>query len=289
MKKQSFRIFAEISVSGILLLTIGVFAVRYYLCEKEYEEYRSGIFSRSYESLVSVLTEYYRTKDSSLSAQTALCFSNLPLTVEEESTAATFCSDIYASATDNQAAERAGSYCSELLRFLSQSRSSSYQSGWKASGLGIPLYPETNGEALPTVVMPTEPDDNGKAGFKKAAAALLGEKKSRLSEYSYKTEKGIVFGFRTAQSYAEYSPESGKLIKALINRRTDVSRTAKKSDILSAAEAFLSKNGYPDMVLTDSEYENGAEILYFGNELLSITIGITSDQCQLCLFIASEK
>ncbi len=288
MKKQGFRIFLEISISGILLLVIGVFAVKYYLCEKEYAEYKNGIFSRSYESLVSVLSEYYRTSDSSLSSQIAFCFSNLPLSAEEESSAAAFCSDIYVSKNDNKAAERAGSYCSELLRFLSQSRSSSYMSGWRASGLGIPSYPEESGDVLPTVVMPTEPNDNGKDDFKKAASALLGEK-SKLKEYSYRAGKGMIFGFRTAQSYAEYSSESGRLIKALINRKTDTAHIAKESDILSAAEAFLSENGYPEMTLSDSEYENGAQILYFNDDLLSITIGITSDQCELCLFLVSEK
>ena len=286
MRKISLRTCAEILTVGILLLIAGMYAVKYYLSVKEYDEYRGGIFARSYESLLSVLSEYRTTGAPYLSSQISFCLASLPLSAEEEDAAARFSSDIHDAEYDSEAKSRATLYCDELIRFLSQSRSLSYQENWRASGMGIPPYPESDPEAAPTATMPQEKDDGGKEELRDAALALLGTT-SRLTSYSYQSGDITVFGYRTGFSYAEYRSDTKKLIKALIHRKQSGGFLCTESEILQAAESLLNRFGYEKMKLVSSKISEGAEILLFENSELQVTVGITRDQCELCLFLVS--
>lgn len=155
-----------------------------------------------------------------------------------------FCADISASETDRAAGERAEKYCGELLVLLSCSRTAALSGNMPE----FPAYPEA--DAAPASVLPEKYDDGGRGDARKAADALLGSP-ARLREYSYSADGVTVFGFRTASSYAEYCSATGRLIRAVICRRSAAYGVPEETDIIPAAREFSVKNGYqPSGVLS---------------------------------------
>ncbi len=284
MKKNSLRLFAEITVAGILLLLNAASAVRLRLCRQEYEACREGTFTRSYESLISALASYRREPDRRLAPVLAFCFANLPLNAEEQSHAAAFCADIADETGRGEA--RAGEYCLTLLRFLSEERSACYRAGEEGKALGLPPYPEEE-TALPSAVMPTEPDDGGGAALRQKAEALLGGA-GRLTDYSRCVGERTIIGFRTASSYAEFDADSGRLLRAVLHRTPTGIRSLREEEAQAAAERFLTDCGSSGMPCIGITPQNGIFLLRFGDGGCEAAVGITADGGEPCLFLLTS-
>lgn len=280
MKKHGIRLFAEVAAAGILVLTAGYFAVRYYMVAEEYADSRRGTLSRSYETLVSLLVMYRDQPDGEMAERIAFCTAFLPLSERSELSVGKFCADISASETDRAAGERAEKYCDALIVMLSCSRTAALSGEMPE----LPEYPEDRD--VPTSVLPEKYDDGGKADAREAAEKLLGHP-DRLRGYRYRNGDETVFGFRTASSYAEYSSATGRLIRAVIHR-SDTWREADEEGLLTAAREFSERNGYPASGGQDIRYVGGIYTVGLSCGEYDITVGVTGDG-EVCLFFAEKR
>ena len=64
---------------GILTLTTIFFYANYQITKTEYHEYRNGIFTRAYESILSDLTAYLKTEDEAIASRVVARLSELLL------------------------------------------------------------------------------------------------------------------------------------------------------------------------------------------------------------------
>ena len=276
MKKHGIRLFAGVILVGVLMLTAGFFGVRYFMVREEYARYRRGVMSRSYEMMVSLLVSYREQPGEEMGERISFCAANLPLSEGSELAVREFCADIAASGTDREAGERAGRYCGELLVLLSCSRT--------AALLGnMPEFPEyPDADSVSASVLPEKYDDGGRGEMRKAADMLLGHP-ARLREYTYGTGSDMVFGFRTASSYAEYC--SGRLIRAVIHRSGGGYALVGEETVLSVAREFSAGHGY--------QPSGDGEVLYRGGIYTAglicgeyyVTVGVTGGG-EVCLFLA---
>lgn len=275
MEKFGWRGFFELLIGGILLLSIVFLGFRLYLCQKEYDNYRDGIFCRAYEGSISLLGTYILEKDPGIASSLNARLNELPLSAKEKDTVQSLTADIAESDRSREAKERSLAYSEELLLFLSYARSEAYQSGWRRGALGLPDYPPI---AQPTVYLPKEEED---AGPVKAAQILLGASVIRY-------ERGERVCFRTASGFAEY--ENGRLVRALIDRQ--VGDEEASSELLTkSALAFLDAQGYrtKDLTLLSSERRSGMITLCYESKELSLTLSLTKDNGRLHSFLAEGK
>jgi hypothetical protein len=131
----------------------------------------------------------------------------LPLSDKEVETVRRLGEDMTAGLYDENAKERAMQYSETLFRYLAGNRSASYRGGWRASGLGLPDYPEESREAV------ARPEvDEVLSLREEVARRLLGRKKT----VSYERERNGVplYGYRTASSYVELT-EVGRPLRYL--------------------------------------------------------------------------
>ena len=281
MKKHGVRLFAEVALVGILMLTAAFFAVRYFMTWNEYTNYRRGMLSRSYEMMISLLVSYREQPGAEMAEKISFCAAYLPLSEGAELAVQKFCADISASETDRAAEERAEKYCGELLVLFSCSRTAALSGDMPE----FPAYPEE--DAATVSVLPEKYDDGGRGDAKKAADALLGFP-ARLREYSYSGGGVTVFGFRTASSYAEYSSATGLLIRAVIYRSGAVYGAPDEQEVISAARDFLLKNGYPQPDDGESGYSGGIYTVSFLCGGQKVIVGVNGAG-EVCLFSAVSR
>lgn len=278
MKKHGIKLFAGTAAVGILTLTAAFFAVRYFMVGNEYASCRRGMLSRSYEMLISLLVSYRERQGAETAERISFCAAYLPLSEGSELAVQRFCADISASETDRAAGERAEKYCGELLVLLSCSRTAALSGNMPE----FPAYPEA--DAAPASVLPEKYDDGGRGDARKAADALLGSP-ARLREYSYSADGVTVFGFRTASSYAEYCSATGRLIRAVICRRSAAYGVPEEADIIPAAREFSKKNGYQPSGDPVVSFLGGIYTAEFPCGDFNVTVGVSGGG-EVCLFLA---
>jgi len=221
---------------GILTLSTIFFYANYQITKTEYHEYRNGIFTRAYESILSDLTAYLKTEDEAIASRVVARLSELPLSDGEIETARKLASDMTAGAYDSEAKSRALTYAETLLRYLSGHRTKIYTESWRAAGMGLPDYPEAS---LPAVAIPDESPDPA-ALRKEKAARLLGNKS--LVAYT-REEDGIpLYGYRTASSYVEMT-EEGRLYR-MLRLVSDGDAFLSEEEAVAKAKTFLDEQGY---------------------------------------------
>ncbi len=329
MKKMTLRTTLELLLAGLLLLTAGLFALRAHLEEKEFSAYREGIFSRSYESLISFLTDYRKSEDSRLAFPMAYCFSALPLSVEEESNVGRFLADLKRGEQDGEAKERAARYAGELLRFLSESRTDSYREGRKNGSLGLPAYPLTAHDSLPAYTMPQEESGGGEK-YRAKAEKLL-RVKGRLRAYTARRERSLYeavgddFPDGSSISEGNYAAEGNKTpggdgtngsgggadfltvygfrtAAAYVEFSAESGRLLRallprepdaalpdEEALLKTAEAFLDENGYPGAAMLGFSSDGGIALTRWESEGMTLTLGLTAARGELCFFLAEAK
>lgn len=279
MKKQRGRLFAEITVGGLLALTAAFFAVRWLIAEEQYALNRRGVLSRSYEMFISLLADYRDGQEAEIADKLSFCAAFLPLSERSEAAFERLCFDISASETDAEARERSLSYCDALLVMLSCSRST-VLSGEMPEFSAYPS--ETD---LPASVLPNIEDDGRRYEARCAAEMLLGHP-TRLRGYSYSVCGTTVYGFRTASSYAEYSAETGLLIRAVIHSGKRLYCVPNEDTAVAAAREFAAKSGYS--VSEDAITERCCELIsvYLGANGMRLTVGVDGEG-KVCLFSAT--
>lgn len=265
---MKFRSFFAFLVIGILLLTTFYFFAQYRITKTEYYEYRTGIFTRAYESILADLSAYLQTEDTALASRIVARLSELPLSSEEENIARLLAKDMAEGAFDREAKRRAQSYSETLLRYLSGHRTQAYSASWRASGMELPAYP---GESLPVAAVPEDPPDP-EALRKEKAVALLGSRS--LVAYTRKSESGTVaYGYRTASSYVELR-EDGRLIRMLLPVQSGET-VVSEADCLAAAERFLAEQAWTGLVPEGAETVENTRLFTFRGEDITLKVGVS--------------
>ena len=221
---------------GILTLTTIFFYANYQITKTEYHEYRNGIFTRAYESILSDLTAYLKTEDEAIASRVVARLSELPLSDGEIETARKLANDMTAGAYDPEAKSRALTYAEGLLRYLSGHRTKIYADSWRAAGMGLPAYPEAD---LPVAAIPDEPPDLTSLRRKKATR-LLGNKS--LIAYTREEDGISLYGYRTASSYVEMT-EEGRLYR-MLRLVSDGDAFLSEEEAVAKAKTFLDEQGY---------------------------------------------
>lgn len=279
MKKQRLRLFTEIVVGGLLALTAAFFAVRWLIAEEQYGQIRRGTLSRSYEMLISLIADYRGEQEADIADKIAFCTAFLTLSERSEAALEELCADISLSETDAEARERALSYCDSLIIMLSCSRTSAL------SGTMPELSDYPSRTSVPASALPDKLDDGGQGEARRAAEVLLGHP-TRLRAYSYNCCGKTVYGFRTASSYAEYSAETGLLIRAVMHSGNLSYGVPNEKTAVSAAKSFSEKNGYHSFDDVFTEQHGELLAVYLTSSELSMTVGVDGNG-EVCLFSVS--
>ncbi|MBE6622524.1 MAG: hypothetical protein E7630_06230 [Ruminococcaceae bacterium] len=241
MKLSTFLI---VLLVGILTITSVFFYANYRIVKTEYHEYRDGIFTRAYESLLSDLTAYLRNEDEAVASRVVARLAELPLSDGEVETARKLASDMAAGAYDHEARSRALSYSESLLRYLSGHRTRAYTQSWRAAGMGLPAYPEAS---RPTAAQPEEVDLDA---LRREKAMRLLENKS-LVTYRREENGETLYGYRTASSYAEMTEEG--TLRRMLRSVGEGDAFLSEEACREAAEAFLAEQYGVAYALTASE------------------------------------
>ncbi len=270
MKLRSF--FTVLTVGVLLLTTVHGYATAY-LVRSEYHAYRDGLFARSYESALQLLSDYLRTGEGDGPGLTARLW-ELPLSDGERETVRRLTADMAAGKTDEAAKKRATAYAEDLFRHLSGRRSLSYRESWRASGLQLPPYPE---EEKPVSATPEDP-----AAYRRWRAERLLEN-DNLIAYTREEDGLLCYGFRTASAFAELG-EDGTLLRLLRRDRTDGSG-ASEEDCRREAMAFLDRWVIPlgEPVLTEA-MEPGFRFTFREGETTAV-VGVESASGKTVFFL----
>lgn len=269
MEKFGWRGFCEVFVAGILLITVGYFAVRYQVIREEYTTYRDGLFARAYESLTLTLGAYLEDGDAAVLPSLSDRFAELPLSAEENSRIRQFLADIAAGSSDSEARARADRYAEALLRHFAASRTVSYQKSWRAAGMNLPAYPEPS---VPALSRPKEEKEPEESNLNRAAAeAILGR---RFVFYTRTEGEQRLLGYRSASGYVEY--EGQCLVRAIAYQPVSVN-TLEPEAIRASAERLLAAQGYPTVTHLSTERKGPA-----------VTLTFRADAFRLCLTLAAD-
>lgn len=274
MEKFGWRGFFELFLGGALLLSVIFLGVRLHLTENEYRTYREGIYTRAYESSISLLGAYLTEKDPALAPLLAARLSELPLAEEEQALVRRFISEVANAPYDTAAKERSLSYTKTLLSHLSHRRSTFYGSNFRRGALALPPYPEAD---LPTALRPPPEEEDSLP--RQTAEALLG---NSLLSYDRKE----LLCFRSASGFAEF--REGRLVRALVYREIgDAEATLATAE--AAALNFLDACGYPaaSLILTEARRDGGFFLFSFASEEATFTLSLTKDDARLHSFLVA--
>jgi len=266
---MKLRSFLTLLAVGVLTLSLVFCYANMKIIEKEYRHYRDGVFARAYESLLSELIAYRRSEDGSLSARIASRLAELPLSSGETDLARRYIADMAAGAYEAESKKRALSYTNELLTHLSVNRSHAYGAGWRATGMGLPAYPESS---IPTVSRPQEEPSPAEQRREKASVLLGGK-----NTVSYQREENgvVLFGFRTASSFVEFT-EEGRLRRLLLPRRSEVPPPP-QGEAAAMAASFLAQWAGKDAAMGDPETVDNALLFPFALGEEAGTVGVAAE------------
>ena len=271
MRIRSF--FTALAIGVLALTNLYVYANGKIL-QKEYDEYRDGIFARSYESAIADLGSYLQSRDGEIASRLTARLSELPLSEEELEAVRLLSRDMTAGKEDAEAEKRALTYSEELLRYLSGTRTHSYRESWRASGMGIPSYPK---ESLLVSASPEEED----------AASLRKEKANRLlntkSTVSYTRHEGDVkvYGYRTATAFVELT-EEGNLLRFL---RASPHEQTIPDGAAETARRFLNDHGMEGAVFLFEKTEDNTVLFTFSIGDTEVLLGV----CHTGVFLFQRK
>ncbi len=264
---MKYRSFFAFFVMGILAVTAFYFFADGRMVRKEYEEYRDGMFARAYETVLGDLGAYLKEEDGAAASRIVSGLSALPLSEGEVETVRRFSEDMTRGLYDGEAKERALRYGEALYRYLSGNRSRSYQKSWRASGMGLPDYPERS-QAASAV-----PEESEGALLRDQLANRLLNRKKTVA-YQRQWDGVTVYGYRTASSYAEMS-EDGRLIRYLRAVEEDVPYDGKDAE--EKAIAFLKEYRWDSAVLSKGERRDNTVIFSFDHHEGNGMIGAGPD------------
>ena len=262
---------------GILALTSIFFYANYQITKTEYYEYRSGIFTRAYESILSDLTTYLKTEDETIASRVVARLAELPLSDGEIESARKLASDMAAGAYDSEARFRALSYSEDLLRYLSGHRTQAYTESWRAAGMGLPSYPEAD---LPVAALPEEGPDPASLRKEKAIRLL---KNNSLIAYTREQNGITLYGYRTASAYVELTG-NGRLCRML---RSPGKGDAffSEADCQTAAEAFLREQTDQAYTFAVSESAEQGYFFLFRWDTVEAVVGVATGTGEVYSFL----